>query len=435
MTTREAGVTGCRALLVDDSDEIRDVYSYALRQEGMECDEAADGVIAENLLRLNRYDVVVTDLRMPRKHGHKLVQELLDSPRPPLIVVLTGVAEARLTADLIRRGVADVMYKPIAPDVFAAKVRARLDVAASQKAAPADGAQVPNVTEQIGQVTATLKDQLAAVTESFQKTITDLEKQQDLLETGFVGSVRVLRKLFAQLSNAEGSHVGRVEKMAMAIARETHIKKDQLLDVGIAALLHDIGQFGMPDDVRVLPPWSLNAEQRRAFENYPTIGATLLSEVPGTENAVRLIESHAENFDGTGFPARKQGNSIPIGALIIRVADGCDTYLKHTDSLGDLEKARDHLTSQKGKAYAPNLVGPAFAYLMESAHAEEGAKTCVMKASELYPGLVVAEDVYDAEGHFLVRQDAELTADMLPRLKKLLRAQKVSVIAPQKEQE
>jgi len=414
------------ALVVDDSEDIRTIVSRALAKEQIQADVAADGVAAENMLRVKDYDVVITDLRMPRKHGHTLVVELLARKRPPIVVVMTGVLEPRITVDLITRGVAEVVPKPLVPDVFAAMIKGRL---LRGESAPEKSSESQSMAEKIASVSATLKAQLAEVTSSFQETIGDLEHQQEVLEAGFVGSVRVLTNLLDQLGKTKGSHAGRVEAVAEAVGKRMGLEREDLRHVKVAALLHDIGQFGMPDEVHTKPPWALTPEQFKAYEKYPIISAALLSEVPGTEKVVKLIEAHAENFDGTGFPAHRRGEAIPVGARIIRIADGCDTFLMHAGDQKSMEAVRDHLRSQKGKAYDPDLVDVTFAYLSRRAHTEKDEKSLIIEATELRSGQIVAENVYDADGQFLVREGAALTLNMIPRLKALLGRQKVKVKA------
>ena len=73
-----------------------------------------------------RHDLVVTDLRMPKHHGHSLILELLKDQEPPNIVVLTGVANSRLVNDLFSRGVQDIVEKPVDFNVFASKMLAHI---------------------------------------------------------------------------------------------------------------------------------------------------------------------------------------------------------------------------------------------------------------------------------------------------------------------
>ncbi len=111
-----------RALVVDDEPMIREAVSRSMSAESFWCDTAADGVEAIEKFRQGRYDLVVTDLRMPNKHGHALIKELLQEETPPHIIVLTGIAEPRLVKDLMDRGVVDVVQKPVNFGLFSAKL-------------------------------------------------------------------------------------------------------------------------------------------------------------------------------------------------------------------------------------------------------------------------------------------------------------------------
>jgi HD-like signal output (HDOD) protein/DNA-binding response OmpR family regulator len=123
----QATMCAYSALVVDDEDAWRFCIAQALTKEGFACATAADGASALEMVGATRYDIVITDLRMPNKHGHALALEILSRPSPPVIVVLTGVAEPRLVRDLYVRGVDAVEFKPISPKMLAAKVRILLE--------------------------------------------------------------------------------------------------------------------------------------------------------------------------------------------------------------------------------------------------------------------------------------------------------------------
>jgi DNA-binding response OmpR family regulator len=125
-----------RALVVDDDPIARKTVKFALEQEGFLCETAVDGFDALQHLRENDYALVVTDLRMPKKHGHALSVELLGMDPRPVIVVHSGVDDPRLTKDLIRRGVDDIVYKPTKYATFAAKMRGFVDRRARASRAP-----------------------------------------------------------------------------------------------------------------------------------------------------------------------------------------------------------------------------------------------------------------------------------------------------------
>ena len=70
-------VTALQALVVDDDAIARKMLTFALEQEGFRCDGAEDGLQADAKIAQRAYDLVVTDLKMPNKHGHSLAVDLL----------------------------------------------------------------------------------------------------------------------------------------------------------------------------------------------------------------------------------------------------------------------------------------------------------------------------------------------------------------------
>jgi hypothetical protein len=95
-----------------------------------------------------------------------------------------------------------------------------------------------------------------------------------------------------------------------------------------------------------------------------------------------------------------------------------------------IQQVCDHLRAQRGKAYDPNLVPYALTYVAEYWKANQETKTVRLPADALRPGLTLAENVYDTDGHFLARKGATLTLVMTSHLRNLIGRQDVSVIDP-----
>ncbi|MCL4693908.1 MAG: response regulator [Candidatus Hydrogenedentes bacterium] len=416
-----------RALVVDDSREFRALLSRALQKENINCDVAEDGVLAEYMLENNRYDLLLTDLRMPRKHGHQLITDVLSRPDPPLIVAMTGVIEPRLVADLIGRGVVDVIQKPLAFDVIAAKAKALLARHSARKSPTASVNGASMVAEEIGRATEAMRLQLAQVTASFESAIKDLERQKEDLEEGFHGSLRVLTNLFDQMETAYGSHAGRVEKLASRMAEKLGLKAGERRDLVYASLLHDVGQFGMPDAIRTKAPWALSEREQKVFRSYPLIGAMLLSEVRGAERVAELVEAHAENYDGSGFPKKLKDIGIPLESRIIRIADGCDTHLMFGKYEHALEELHKHLFAGAKRAYDPELIDVAMSCARETLVAPAEEDVVELQVRDAHPGMILAGNVYDEDGRFLAREGAELSAKMIARMRWLVGDQTIKV--------
>ena len=428
-TTQGISSKSFRVLVVDDEEPLRKVLKRYLEHEKLVVETAAGADEADELMDSMHFDMLITDIRMPGRHGHSLLSSRMEKGNPELLVAITGLTEPRIVRDLIRRGVTDLCFKPLEYDLFAAKMKALLlrHVAEPKKSAQPEF----DITAQISAATDALNAQLANITNSFKDTIRELEAEKERIGKGFVGSLRVLSSLVSQVGQGAASHSGRVEQFAEAIGSELGLNEKALRDLSIAALLHDLGQFGMPDEVKISAPWTLTPKLRTAYEQYPIIGGTLISEVPGTAEIVDLIEAHTENFDGTGFPDGLKGERIPLGARIIRIADGLDTFSMYTKRNATVADYHAHLKEYAGTWYDPKLAARAASAIRAIVEAEDPALTIRITAAELQPGQVIAQDVYDAQGQFLVRSGAIVTSRMLTRLQKLLVGQEIGVLAGQ----
>jgi len=114
-----------RVLVVDDEAGLRKVVRDALEREGHEVETAADGLEARRLAEEQSFDLIVTDLSMPRSGGLDLVREIRrTSPVPVLILTVRG--EEREKVRLLDAGADDYVTKPFGMEELLARTRALL---------------------------------------------------------------------------------------------------------------------------------------------------------------------------------------------------------------------------------------------------------------------------------------------------------------------
>ena len=118
-----------RVLVVDDDQDVRTMLGTLLRHRGLVVDEAADGAIALELLRENRYAVILLDLLMPIADGFAVLRgfETEGIQAPPVVLVLTG-ADRRTIDQLDSRHIHGIIRKPFDPEELATLVVACADV-------------------------------------------------------------------------------------------------------------------------------------------------------------------------------------------------------------------------------------------------------------------------------------------------------------------
>jgi two-component system, NtrC family, response regulator HydG len=117
-----------RVLIVDDDAGVRFLLREVLEGAGLAVTEAADGSAALEALAGGGFDLVLTDLRMPRLDGQALLTQLRAWARPPKVIVLTAHGSERHAVDAIKAGAFDYFRKPFDNDELLAVVQRALRV-------------------------------------------------------------------------------------------------------------------------------------------------------------------------------------------------------------------------------------------------------------------------------------------------------------------
>jgi HD-GYP domain-containing protein (c-di-GMP phosphodiesterase class II) len=132
---------------------------------------------------------------------------------------------------------------------------------------------------------------------------------------------------------------------------------DETRVAGYAALLHDIGKWGIP--VSILDkPSKLNESEWENVRRHPEIGAKMLAGIEGLEQLRTAVAAHHERLDGRGYPAGMGGRDIPLEARLISVVDALDAMTSdrpYKKALGHLQ-AVEQLDAGAGSQFDPAVV-------------------------------------------------------------------------------
>ena len=105
-----------RILVVDDDPEIREGVADVLRQAGYDVDEAKDGKKAIKCIETGSYDLVLTDLNLPKVDGMKVLRHVLDESPDTICIILTGFGTIKGSVEAIKMGAFDYISKPVKSD-------------------------------------------------------------------------------------------------------------------------------------------------------------------------------------------------------------------------------------------------------------------------------------------------------------------------------
>ena len=118
-------------------------------------------------------------------------------------------------------------------------------------------------------------------------------------------------------------HSKRVADIACKISRELELNDSQIKCIELAALFHDIGKIGIPDNI-LNKLGGLDEEEFEKIKMHPILGYKILENIEFFSSMLPSILYHHERPDGKGYPEGLIGDEIPLGASIIAIADTYD---------------------------------------------------------------------------------------------------------------
>jgi len=111
-----------------------------------------------------------------------------------------------------------------------------------------------------------------------------------------------------------------IVELTLRIARAMSMREDEINNVRLGALLHDIGMAGIPDEV-LFKAGPLSKQEQEIVRQHPAYAHELLSRAPAFAAALDIPYCHHERWDGTGYPRGLKGREIPLAARIFAVVD------------------------------------------------------------------------------------------------------------------
>ena len=178
------------------------------------------------------------------------------------------------------------------------------------------------------------------------------------LEVGLSPEVRAFLSALGRKDQITRDHVVRTSELAMRTAERMGMRAQQLREIGLGGLMHDIGKLVVPDDI-LHKPGALTDEEFATMRTHAERGAAILERSETLRGVAPLVRSHHERWDGGGYPDGLRGAEIPLGATVISVADSWDamTHTRQYRRGMDLKVARGILDDGAGSQWSPTAAG------------------------------------------------------------------------------
>ncbi|MBZ5545823.1 MAG: diguanylate cyclase [Acidobacteriia bacterium] len=154
-------------------------------------------------------------------------------------------------------------------------------------------------------------------------------------------------------------HSHSVSRLAARVARLLGLPDEEVEEVRLAAILHDIGKVGIPEKV-LNKPAPLTSEEYEIIKSHADLGWRILEplKVKAIEHIRQMVRHHHERFDGLGYPDGLRGEEIPLGARILAIADAYDTIVSERSYqvARSIEEATAELRRGRGAHFDSTLV-------------------------------------------------------------------------------
>ena len=159
-------------------------------------------------------------------------------------------------------------------------------------------------------------------------------------------------------SNETQEHIERLAVLAVTLGKEMGLRGEELDNLEVGALLHDIGKIRV--DLSILQkPGKLNEEEWEEIRKHPETGFRIAQSVSELHNVSEIILSHHERWDGTGYPRKLSGENIPIEARILSVVDAYDamTTDRGYQRVLNKQEAIEEIMRCAGSQFDPRVAG------------------------------------------------------------------------------
>ncbi|MBS6465627.1 MAG: HD domain-containing protein [Clostridium sp.] len=116
-------------------------------------------------------------------------------------------------------------------------------------------------------------------------------------------------------------HAMCVSDLAAKLARELGLTEDQIQEIALAGMVHDIGKLKISRYIYGRQEDTMRIEETQYIRRHAQLGEQILRKQGFSDNICNMVLYHHENYDGSGYPFNLRGEEIPLGARILRVCD------------------------------------------------------------------------------------------------------------------
>lgn len=406
-----------KILFVDDDHLILTALTRLSRKKNWSATTTDSAEKALELLKEEAFDVVVSDMRMPKMSGDEFLSNVKDNHPNTVRVLLTGYSDISAVQSAINGAkIFNYITKPWDESQLDATLQEACYEAERLKNSEKHIEDSSRNNQKLSRLALLLDRKVKEKTIEVDQALGLLENLQTRAGKEFYDSLNVVTSMLEWKEGRDSGHGNFVAEYGEKILSSLNAKTDEIKDLKLAATLHRIGTLYLPDELNLRPVFSFDFEERRQYQQYPAWGELALANADGLKWIAHIVRHHRENVDGTGYPDKLIGDEIPIISRIIAVlGDFYDVFNGRLErNLSGSVDAIEYIQKWSGKKYDKDIV-ETFLSVLEGFSEHEEKKQSV-KTSELTEGMVLDSDIRDKNNILLLKQGVKISDSHIKHL-------------------
>lgn len=291
-----------KILAVDDTPASLKLLNDLLMAEGYELRAAISGELALNAATSNPPDLVLLDIRMPGMDGYEVCRHLKAHPatRDVPVIFVSAASETDEKVQGFEIGAVDYVTKPYQREELLARVRTHIEL-------------------------NRLRNHLESLV---QERTAELIESERRLAASLFDSVTALASVVEMRDPYTAGHQRRVAALAVAIAQELQLPREQVDAIKLAGVVHDVGKIKVPAEI-LSKPGKLAPLEFGIIKEHSQNGYDILKTISFPWPVAQIVLQHHERQDGSGYPLGLKNDAILLESRIIAVADTVEAMASH----------------------------------------------------------------------------------------------------------
>ena len=315
-------------LYVEDEIEIQQTMHRYLKKFFAHVSCANNGLEGLKEYQKNSYNLVITDLSMPRMDGLDMIVQMKELNEEQAILITTAHTETKYMVGAIKSHIDGYIIKPF------------------------DYEQLNTELFKISEKLKKFRENEEYKLHLIDMVNTQTSQLQENYDTTLFSMIEMIEKR----DTYTAGHSRRVAEYSQKIAKEMGYSREDQTMIYQAGMLHDVGKIATPDTV-LLNPKELNEIEYKLIQEHVTVSYQIISNIPMFKPLAEIVYSHHERNDGKGYPRGLKDEEITHLARIMIVADAFDAMTTNRIYKGrkSVQEAIAELLELSGKQFHPEV--------------------------------------------------------------------------------